>query len=79
MERDFTHIQTIFQMLGEANISSSTIETIIDKLPIPQQEKHVMSILNNGKVPETKSNFPKYFNNDILWPYDFREHRINYN
>ena len=79
MERDFTHIQTIFQMLREANISSSTIETIIDKLPIPQPEKHVMSILNDGKVPETKSKFPEYFDNDILGPYDFREHRIDYN
>ena len=79
MERDFTHVQTIFQMLREDNISCSTIETIIDKLPIHQPEKRVMSILNNGEVPEPKSKFTKYFNNGVLRPYESREHRINYN
>jgi len=76
METFFTHVQNIYHMLREANIGSSTIETVIDKLPIPQSYKRVVSILNTGGIPNPKTDYHDDISNYFLIPYEIKPHRI---
>ena len=82
MEREFTHIQNIFRMLREANISTSTIETVIDKLPLKQPEKRAMQILNTDRSPLSKSDYYQKIDLIDLYltkPYEVRLCSVSYN
>tara|TARA_Y100000310_G_scaffold317308_1_gene370055 strand:- start:7834 stop:8082 length:249 start_codon:yes stop_codon:yes gene_type:complete len=82
MTQDLTHALNILTTLRKANLSTSTIEKVIEGLPMGTQEKRNMSIINTGCRPPHKSDYFQKTDLIDLYltnPHEVQLDRINYN